>query len=43
LKDAGDDAELITVTGGQHGFPPDEMNKLWPKIFKWLKKHKISS
>ena len=43
LKDAHNDAELITVTGGQHGFPPDEMNTLWPKIFKWLKKHKISS
>jgi acetyl esterase/lipase len=43
LKTAGDQAELITVPGGQHGFPPDEMSKLWPQIFKWLKKHKISS
>jgi acetyl esterase/lipase len=43
LKAAGDQAELITVPGGQHGFPPDEMNQLWPQIFKWLKKHKISS
>jgi acetyl esterase/lipase len=43
LKAAGDQAELITVPGGQHGFPPEEMNKLWPQIFKWLKKHKISS
>jgi acetyl esterase/lipase len=42
LKAAGDQAELITVPGGQHGFPPDEMSKLWPQIFKWLKKHKIS-
>jgi acetyl esterase/lipase len=43
LKAAGDDAELITVPGGKHGFPPENMNKLWPQIFKWLKKHKITS
>ena len=43
LKAAGDQAELITVPGGRHGFPPEEMGKLWPQIFKWLKKHKISS
>ena len=42
LKAAGDHAELITVPGGKHGFPPEEMNKLWPQIFKWLKKQKIS-
>ena len=43
LNAAGDQAELITVPGGQHGFPPEEMSKLWPQIFNWLKKHKISS
>ncbi|HYL34741.1 MAG TPA: alpha/beta hydrolase [Bryobacteraceae bacterium] len=43
LKAAGDDAELITVSGGQHGFEPGEMEKLWPPIFKWLKKRKIGS
>jgi len=42
LKAAGDHAELITVPGGKHGFPPEEMIKLWPQIFKWLKKEKIS-
>ena len=42
LKASGDDAELITVAGGQHGFTPDEMSKLWPRIFNWLKKRKIS-
>jgi acetyl esterase/lipase len=41
LKAAGDQAELITVTGGQHGFAPEEMEKLWPQIFKWAKKQKI--
>jgi len=43
LKAAGDNAELVTVTGGKHGFTPEEMSKLWPQIFKWLKRHKISS
>ena len=43
LKSAGDDATLLTVPGGQHGFPPEEMNKIWPQVFKWLKKHKIGT
>ena len=42
LKSAGDDAELITVPGGRHEFPPEEMTQLWPRIFQWLKKHKIA-
>ncbi len=41
LKAVGADVELITVPGGDHGFEPAEMNKLWPQIFKWLKKRKI--
>ncbi len=41
LRAAADDAELITILGGQHGFAPEEMSKLWPQIFKWLKKRKI--
>jgi acetyl esterase/lipase len=43
LKNAGDDAELITVPGGKHGFTPAEMDQLWPRIFQWLKKHKVVS
>jgi acetyl esterase/lipase len=43
LKSAGDDATLLTVPGGQHGFAPEEMNKLWPQVFKWLKRHKIGA
>jgi acetyl esterase/lipase len=43
IKSAGGEAELITVPGGKHGFTPQEMDELWPQIFKWLKKHKISS
>lgn len=35
LKEVGDDAELITS--------PGEISKLWPQIFKWLRKRKIGS
>jgi acetyl esterase/lipase len=41
LKNAGDDAELITIPGGGHLFTPAQMEQLWPQIFQWLKKHKI--
>ena len=41
LKEAHDDAELITIPGGKHGFPPEQMDEIYPKILKWLKKHKI--
>jgi acetyl esterase/lipase len=43
LKDSGDDAELITVPAGRHGFTRGEMDLLWPQIFKWLKKHKVAN
>jgi acetyl esterase/lipase len=43
IRSAGGDAELITVPAGKHGFTPQEMDELWPQIFKWLKKHKISN
>ena len=41
LKDAGDDADLITVPEGKHGFTPAQMDQLWPQIFQWLMKHKV--
>ena len=43
LKQAGNDAELITIPGGKHGFTAVEMQQLWPQIFQWLKKHKVVS
>lgn len=43
IRSAGGDAELITVPGGKHDFTPQEMDALWPQIFKWLKKHKIGN
>ena len=42
IRSAGGDAELITVPGGKHGFTSQEMDALWPQIFKWLKRHKLS-
>jgi acetyl esterase/lipase len=43
VKSVGGDAELITIPGGKHGFTLQEMDELWPQIFKWLKQHKISN
>ena len=42
LRSAGDDSELITIKGGKDAFPSDELAPLWPQIFKWLKKRKIT-
>ncbi len=42
LRDAGADAELISVPGGGHGgFTPKQMERLHKDIFKFLKKRKI--
>lgn len=42
LKAAGDQADLITVSGGKHGFTAEQSAKMWPEAFKWLKKHKVT-
>jgi acetyl esterase/lipase len=42
LKEAGAKTELITVPAGKHGFTPEQMNELWPQIFKFLKKYKLA-
>jgi acetyl esterase/lipase len=41
LKSDGNQADLIMVPGGQHGFTAEQASKLWPDVFKWLKKHKV--
>lgn len=41
LRDAGVDAELITVPKGKHGFPPEKMRELYGDIFKFLAARKI--
>ena len=35
-------AELITVRYGKHGFSDQESAKLWPQVFKWMKKVKLT-
>jgi dipeptidyl aminopeptidase/acylaminoacyl peptidase len=41
LRDAGVDAQLISVPQGKHGFPNDKMQQLYPQIFQFLKARKI--
>ncbi len=41
LKAAGDQAELITVHTDKHLFTQEELSKVWPQVFKWVKKQKI--
>jgi len=43
LKQAGAKQEMITVPGGKHGFTGAQLADLWPKIFKWLKKVKVTT
>jgi len=41
LRDAGADAEMISVRGGHHGFPPNKMQELYPAVFDFLRKRGI--
>jgi acetyl esterase/lipase len=41
LRDAGNDAELITVPDGRHGFPPEKMKELQVQIFEFLTKRGV--
>ena len=41
LRDAGADAQLISVPQGKHGFPNDKMQQLYPQIFQFLKARQI--
>jgi acetyl esterase/lipase len=41
LRSAGVDAELISVPGGRHGFPKEEVDRLLPQIFNFLERHGI--
>lgn len=41
LRDAGNDAELLTVPGGKHGFPPEKMRELYVQIFEFLSKRRV--
>ena len=42
LREAGADAQLLSVPGGGHGrFPPERMEALYKDIFQFLKKRKV--
>ncbi|MBI2688715.1 MAG: alpha/beta hydrolase [Acidobacteria bacterium] len=41
LTEAGAHAEMIPVPKGQHGFPKETSDQLYPKIFEFLKKHGV--
>jgi acetyl esterase/lipase len=41
LRQAGADAELIPVPDGEHGFTPEQMSKIYPQIWDFLRKRGI--
>lgn len=42
LRDAGDDAELVSVPGGSHGFPKAKEDEIYEQnIWPFLKKHGV--
>lgn len=42
LRDAGDDAELVSVPQGEHGFPEAKVNEIYEQnIWPFLKKHGV--
>ena len=41
LRDAGADAEMISVSNGGHGFPKEKMDELYPQIFQFLTRRGI--
>lgn len=41
LNDAGAQAEMIPVPMGAHGFPKETLDRLYPQIFEFLKKHGV--
>jgi acetyl esterase/lipase len=43
LKAGGNNADMIATPGDSHGIAAAAMEKLWPQVFKWLKKRKITS
>lgn len=41
LRDAGGDAEMISIRDGKHGFTDAELDKLFPQIFDFLAKRGV--
>ncbi len=43
LRDAGADAEMISVSDGEHGRPVEKFNSVWPQIFEFLARRNLLS
>ncbi len=41
LREAGADAEMISMRGGGHGFPQERLDEVFPQIFDFLKRRGI--
>jgi dipeptidyl aminopeptidase/acylaminoacyl peptidase len=41
LRDAGADAEMISVSEGRHGFPKEKLDELYPQIFQFMTRRGI--
>jgi acetyl esterase/lipase len=41
IRDAGGDAEMISVSEGRHGFPKEKMAELYVQIFEFLNKRGV--
>jgi acetyl esterase/lipase len=41
LRDEGADAEMISVSNGEHGFPKEKMDQLYEQIFQFLARREI--
>jgi acetyl esterase/lipase len=41
LRDAGADAELISVPEGKHGFPKEQLDKLYEQIFEFARRRNL--
>jgi acetyl esterase/lipase len=41
LRDAGADAEMISVSNGRHGFPKEKLDELYPQIFRFMERRGI--
>ena len=41
LRDAGADAEMISVSGGKHPLTMEEMNKVYPQVWDFLRRRGI--
>jgi dipeptidyl aminopeptidase/acylaminoacyl peptidase len=41
LRDAGADAEMISIPEGKHGFPKEQLDKIYEQIFEFARRRKL--